>query len=399
MEALRLAWDAAFSSYDFGPEHPMAPARLELTLSLARELGLLSHAGVRLVGAEPMSDADLTSVHTPAFVKAVHAASQDRPVLTPGTGLGTDDVPVFPGMHGAAARIAQASRSVALAVWSGRARHGLNLAGGMHHAKSDRACGFCVYNDAALAIRALLDEGAQRVAYVDIDVHHGDGVEEIFWDEPRVLAISLHESGLSLFPGSGGTEALGGPGALGRTVNVPLPSGTGDRPWTRAFRATVPPLLRAFGPQVLVTQHGCDSHVLDPLGHLSLSVDCQSAAYRDLHDLAHEICDGRWVALGGGGYEMVQVVPRAWSHLIGIAVHSPVPEGTRVPPGWREYMIRNFGPPVPVFMDDGCSHPGRRLHRGPGGRADRDVDVQVGKVLATVRDSVFPLHGLDPRIV
>jgi len=397
MEALRLAWDVAFSAYDFGPEHPMSPARLELTLRLSRELGLLSRAGVRFVGAEPMAETDLRTVHTPELIAAVRAASTEHPVLAPSRGIGTQDVPAFPGMHEAAARIAQASRATALAVWRGQARHGLNLAGGMHHAMSDRASGFCVYNDAALAVRALLDDGAERVAYVDVDVHHGDGVEQIFWDEPRVLTISLHENGTTLFPGSGRVEEIGGAGACGRTVNVPLPPGTGDRAWTRAFRATVPPLLRAFGPQVLVTQHGCDSHSLDPLGHLSLSVDCQVASYRDLHDLAHEICDGRWVALGGGGYEMVQVVPRVWSHLIGIAVHSPVPEGTRVPSAWREYMIRDYGPPVPLFMDDGRR--AGRPRRGPGRRTERDLDVQVDRVLAAVRRSVFPLHGLDPRAI
>ena len=179
------------------------------------------------------------------------------------------------------------------------------------------ASGFCVYNDAAVAIAWALAAGAERVAYVDVDVHHGDGVEAAFWDDPRVLTISLHESGRYLFPGTGSPNDVGGPGAEGRAVNVALPPGTGDDGWLRAFHAVVPPLLERFDPQLLVTQHGCDSHALDPLAHLELSVDGQRATYAALHDLAHRYAGGRWVALGGGGYALVQVVPRAWAHLVG----------------------------------------------------------------------------------
>ena len=182
----------------------------------------------------------------------------------------------------------------------------------------DRASGFCVYNDVAVGIQWLLDQGAQRVAYVDVDVHHGDGVEAIFWDDPRVLTISLHESGQFLFPGTGFADDTGGPGAEGSAVNVALPPGTADAGWLRAFHAVVPPLLREFDPEILVTQHGCDSHADDPLAHLMLSVDGQRAAYLALHDLAHEVAGGRWVATGGGGYALVDVVPRAWTHLLAI---------------------------------------------------------------------------------
>ena len=150
-----------------------------------------------------------------------------------------------------------------------------------------------------------------------------------------------------LFPGTGDAADVGGGRAAGCAVNVAFPPGTGDAGWLRAFHAVVPPLLRAFAPDVLVTQHGCDSHVLDPLAHMALSLDAQRASYAALHDLAHEFAHGRWVALGGGGYEVVDVVPRAWAHLVAIAAHRPVDPAAEVPDGWRLYVQERVGRPGP----------------------------------------------------
>src|ERR671912_690356 len=229
-------------------------------------------------------------------------------------GLGTDDNPVFRGMHHASAHIVGASHEAFRRVWTGESIHSANITGGLHHAMPDRASGFCIYNDVAVGIRWLLDNGARRGAYVDVDVHHGDGVEAIFYDDPRVLTISLHETGQMLFPGTGFPADTGGPGAEGSAVNVALPPGTSDAGWLRAFHAVVPPLLREFAPDVLVTQHGCDSHADDPLAHLMLSVDGQRAAYLALHDLAHEVAGGRGAparpgSTGAGG--VARVRPRA----------------------------------------------------------------------------------------
>src|SRR4029079_9133544 len=251
---------------------------------------------------------------------AVHAASADG-TADPAFGLGTSDDPVFPDMHEATARVVQGTVDSALAVWEGRALHAVNVSGGLHHAMPGAASGFCVYNDAAIGIRALLDAGAERVAYVDVDAHHGDGVQAVFWDEPRVLTVSVHETGQALFPGTGHARETGGPGAPGAAVNVPLPSGTGDAGWLRAIDAVVAAVVRAFAPDVLVSQHGCDTHTMDPLTHLRMSVDGQRAAATLLHDLAHEVAGGRWVALGGGGYAVLDVVPRSWAHLLGVATH------------------------------------------------------------------------------
>jgi acetoin utilization protein AcuC len=389
MEAVRVVWDESLLGYDFGPGHPLSPTRLELTARLARDLGVFRHAGVSLSGIEPATDEQLATVHTPEYVAAVRAASVEPDYLDKDRGLGTDDVPVFPGMHEASARIVGGTLDAAMAVWKGEASHAVNIAGGLHHAMPAKASGFCVYNDVAVAIRALLEAGVQRVAYVDIDVHHGDGVERIFWDEPRVMTISLHETGRVLFPGTGYPHDIGGPHAQGQAVNVAFPPGTADGPWLRAFHAVVPALLRSFEPEVLITQHGCDSHLLDPLAHMALSLDAQRESYVALHDLAHEAAGGRWVALGGGGYEIVDVVPRAWAHLLAIAAHHPIDPQAEVPDTWRVYVEERYGRQAPARMTDGRELWWRSWATG------HDPEDAVDRAVMATRKAVFPLHGLN----
>ena len=256
-------------------------------------------------------------------------------------------------MHLASAHVVGASLEAFRQVWSGESLHSVNIAGGLHHAMPDRASGFCIYNDVAVGITQLLADGVERVAYVDIDVHHGDGVESIFWDDPRVLTISLHETGQMLFPGTGFATDTGGDSAEGTAANVALPPGTSDAGWLRAFHAVVPPLLREFRPEVLVTQHGCDSHMNDPLAHMMLSVDGQRAAYLALHELAHEVAGGKWVVTGGGGYSIIDVVPRAWAHLLAIASGRPLEPTLATPPAWRAYVEEVLGATAPHRMTDG----------------------------------------------
>ncbi len=391
-ESLHLVWDESFLAYDFGPTHPMAPLRVDLTIRLARELGLLALPNVTVADAPTAGDDLLGLVHTSAYLEAVRRVSADpsRPDL--GRGLGTEDNPVFRGMHEASAKVVGASVQCARTVWEGKAAHGLNICGGLHHAMPDAASGFCVYNDVAAAIAWLLGAGAERVAYVDVDVHHGDGVERIFWDDPRVLTISLHETGTVLFPGTGFPQDCGGRAAEGNAVNVALPPGTGDGAWLRAFDAVVPPLLAEFRPQILVTQHGCDSHFLDPLAHLTLSVDAQQASYTRLHQLAHEHAEGRWVGVGGGGYEVVDVVPRSWTHLIGEAAGRPVDPAVAIPDGWRDHVRSRLGRQAPARMTDG-----RDAHFAPWSGGFNPADPIDRAVMAT-RKAVFPLHGLDPML-
>jgi acetoin utilization protein AcuC len=267
----------------------------------------------------------------------------------------------------------------------------VNISGGLHHAMRGRASGFCVYDDPAVAIAWLLSQGATRVAYVDVDVHHGDGVEAAFYDDPRVLTVSVHESGRTLFPGTGWAEQVGAGEGVGANVNLPLPMGTGDAGWLRAFSAVVPPVLRAFRPQVILTQHGCDTHALDPLAHLLMSIDGQRATYKMLHELAHELCDGKWIAVGGGGYEPVQVVPRAWTHLLAEVTGAPLDGAT--PNDWREQAARKGGERAPTSLTDGKVPDFVPWEGGPGGE-----DPVDGAVRET-REAVFPHLGLDPMAV
>ena len=267
---VHVAWDDQLTSYNFGPGHPLAPVRVELTIELARALGVLEAEGVSVAVPQAATDAELEYVHDARYIAAVKDAG--GPGASPGAGqfgLGTMDDPIFPGMHEASALVAGATLAAADAAWSGSA-HGVNIAGGLHHAMRDHASGFCVYNDPAIAISWLLKQGAERIAYVDIDVHHGDGVQAAFYDDSRVLTISLHEDPRTLFPGTGRPSETGGPDADGMSVNVALPAGTRDAGWLRAFHAVVPPLVRAFKPQILVSQHGCDTHWMDPLANLEL---------------------------------------------------------------------------------------------------------------------------------
>ncbi len=389
----RVIWDPSFTEYDFGPTHPMAPIRLDLTARLCRALGVFDSDGVEVVGAEPASDEVLAHVHDPAYIAAVRAASDNPVVADLAYGLGTEDDPAYAGMHEASARIAAGTIDVCQAVWEGGAEHGVNFCGGMHHAMREKASGFCIYNDIALGIQWLLDHGAQRVAYVDIDVHHGDGVEHIFWDDPRVLTISLHETGRALFPGTGWPSDIGGSAAMGTAVNVSLPPGLVDAGWLRALHATAMPLVRAFKPDVLVTQHGCDTHTEDPLAHFAISVDAQRSAADALHRLSHEVCGGKWVALGGGGYEVVEVVPRTWTHLTAIAAHAPIKTATAIPEEWRAHVQQVCGRPGPSRMGDLTAEDGPVWWRSWD--MGYDPNDAVDRAVMATRQAVFPLHGLD----
>jgi acetoin utilization protein AcuC len=388
-EALAVPWDDTLVGYDFGPSHPLHPIRVELTIALARAFGLLDRDNVTVLPVEPADDDLLTLVHSADYVDAVRrAGGTGRADLR--HGLGTPDNPVFPKMHDACALIAGATVRSARWVVEGAGDHAVNVAGGLHHAMADAASGFCIYNDPAIAIAWMLRNGVEKVAYVDIDVHHGDGVQAAFWDDPRVLTISLHESGRTLFPGTGFPDEIGGAGAEGSAVNIALPAGTGDAGWLRAFHAVVPPLVRAFAPDVLVSQHGCDSHALDPLANLLVTVDGQTVAHAALHALSHEVCGGRWLATGGGGYELVRVVPRSWTHLLADAAGVPIDRDTDTPDDWRQLVHSRTGAHAPLRMTDG---------RDPAFTpydADDHSDDSVDAAIRSTRATVFSWHGLTP---
>ncbi|MGH3470909.1 MAG: acetoin utilization protein AcuC [Nocardioidaceae bacterium] len=383
-----VVFDEELTRYDFGPGHPMAPVRVDLTIRLARALGVLDLPGVDVAPAPIATDDELMLIHTQDYLDAVRRVSADPDLKDPSRGLGTEDNPTFAGMHQASAHVVGATLEAARRVWSGRSLHAVNIGGGLHHAMADSASGFCIYNDPAVAIAWLLEAGAERVAYVDVDAHHGDGVQAAFYDNPRVLTISLHETPRTLFPGTGLATDSGGPGAEGMAVNIPMPPGTTDAGWLRAFHAVVPELLRSFRPSVLVSQHGCDSHRDDPLTHLLLSVDGQRATNLAIHELAHEVCGGRWVALGGGGYAIVDVVPRTWTHLLSIVAGRPLDPMTRVPSTWLAHVRELTGRDAPLTMTDDASSQHDDWSSG------YNPDSWLDRSIAEARRETFPWHGL-----
>lgn len=368
--------------YSHGPRHPLRPDRVTLTYDLIHALGLTDGERVVEVLARDATDDELGLVHTAEFIEATRLAGHGRAGRWERFGYDAADNPIFNMMHEAGARVVGATLTGGAAVLEGRCDHAFNPAGGLHHAMPGRASGFCVYNDLSVTIAWLLEQGVERVAYVDVDVHHGDGVQAAFEDDPRVLTISLHQDGRTLFPGTGFVADMGRGRARGTKVNVPLPPGTGDAPWLRAFHAIVAPLVAAFRPFVLVTQLGCDTHFTDPLADFRLT----TAAYREtaqaLHALAHEVTDGRWLATGGGGYRWASVVPRAWTLYFAEMVAQALPH--TLPAAWVAEAEARCGCDVPATFSEPAIE-------------GEDVQAQVDEVIEAVRRDIFPWHGLPPR--
>ena len=365
---VRLVWGEEFMSYVLSPDHPLQPERVRLAVYLIRRLGLDEFA--QTVPPRAATDAELELTHAPGYIDLVRRLSDpdQRHLVELGEllegGFGTADNPVADGMHEACAHIVGGSLVAAEAVHAGEALHAFNPAGGLHHAMRARASGFCVYNDVAVAAEWLRRQG-HRVAVVDVDVHHGDGTQAAFYSSPEVLTISLHESGRYLFPGTGFPDEVGSGAGRGYSVNLPLLPYAWDEPWLAAFDAVVPGLLREFAPTILVTQDGCDTHALDPMAHLQGSTRIWPHVGRRFHELAHELCEGRWVALGGGGYAIREVVPRAWTLLFAEMVERPDLAARLIDP-------EPF-PPEPAARERVWAHLGRDL---------RDLSTGLGVPLA-----------------
>lgn len=344
-----LVYGPRSASYDFGPGHPLTPRRFGPGIDLLRTVG--AEPGL---APEPASDDELRLCHTPRYIDVVKrfSAAPMGGDGEAGIGEGGDDPP-FAGMHEAGAMVAGGSLRAIEAILRGDVEHAFHPGGGLHHAMPGRASGFCIYDDPAIAIARARREGL-RVLYVDLDVHHGDGVQAIHWDDPGVLTVSVHETGRYLFPGTGGVGELGEGAAAGTAVNVPFEPGTGEGAWLDAVRRLVPELVASFGPDIVVSQHGCDSHAWDPLAHLRVTTTAMGEAARIVDRVAHRFARGRWLATGGGGYDAYRVVPRAWSLVWLAGSHRDVPSETD--PGWRERWSaegeRHGQAPLPMTFED-----------------------------------------------
>ncbi len=375
-----FVWDDALASYRFNATHPMNPRRLQLTLELIRRLGLLDDS--QIVPPRRATDDDLLLAHAPELVDAVKRASAGESF--PGAdrfGLGTDDVPIVEGMHDAAAHIVGGTLTAAELVMSGRVQRAFNISGGLHHARRAESAGFCVYNDLAVAIRWMQKEHGARVLYIDYDAHHGDGVQWIFYDDPDVLTLSFHESGAFLFPGTGFVEELGEGDGHGYSVNMPLDAHTEDESFEAAFRSLVPDITKAFQPDVIVLQCGCDAHVLDPLTHLRCTTGLFERMTRLVCEVADEHCGGRVVATGGGGYAIYKVVPRAWT-LVWAALNG-IDAPDEIPDDFLRMLRLECGEIVPPLLRD---PPDAFL---PSERRAAAIETNA-RTLASVRRAVMP---------
>ncbi|HEX2375035.1 MAG TPA: acetoin utilization protein AcuC, partial [Actinomycetota bacterium] len=381
--ACAVAADDRLAAYDFGPDHPFQAGRLERALSLLRAARVLGDADLLAFG--PAADADLELIHDHDYLEALArfsapGASPADPAEAARFGLVGDNRP-FPGMDEAGRLVAGATIAALDAVAAGDLAHVFAPVAGLHHAQRRRAVGFCLVNDVAVAIARCTRAWPLRVLYVDLDAHHGDGVQAAFYDDPRVCTVSLHETGRYLFPGSGEVHELGRPPGAGRSVNVPLEPRTGDVGFLAAFDAVVEPLAAAFRPDVLVTQNGCDGHADDPLSDLTMSLRGFRDLARRLHRLAHRHCQGRWVATGGGGYNLDRVVPRAWALLWSELSGRRLP--ARVPADWLA-----AGPEPAQAAPSGWLEPRRRRGRVQAGA--RELEERNQRTIRAVRRLVLP---------
>ena len=373
-----LVYGPRSPSYDFGPGHPLTPRRFGPGIDLLRAVGATPG-----LAPEPVVDEELLACHSAGFVGVVRGFSSD-PFGLPTAGIAEGgDVPPFREMHEAGSMVAGGSLRAMEAILRGEVEHAFHPGGGLHHAMRDRASGFCIYNDVALAVARARRDGL-RVLYVDLDVHHGDGVQALFWDDPGVLTVSFHETGRYLFPGTGFADEIGEGAAAGTSVNVPLEPGTGEGPWLDAVRALVPSLAAAFRPDIVVSQHGADSHAFDPLAHLRVTTTAMGAAARIVDAVAHRWAGGRWLATGGGGYDAYRVVPRSWSLVWLAGAHREVPAAT--PDAWRERWAEEaarYGQaPLPETFDD-PPNAGLRFEPAQAGAEERSAET-AGLVASAV---------------
>lgn len=378
-----IVHDRVLETYGFGEGHPFNPLRIRLTLELCESLGLF--AGYRFVSPEPASEEDLLTAHSLTYVRLVQEAERGvaGAVELMRYGIGTADNPVAPQVHEACSLIVGAVLKACRTVMDGEVDHAMCISGGLHHALRSAASGFCFYNDAAVAISRIKEEHPGiRVAYVDTDAHHGDGVQWAFYNDPEVLTISMHETGRHLFPGTGGVGESGRGAGKGYSVNIPLEPFTDDESWISCFEAVVPEALEAFRPDLILSQNGCDGHKLDPLTHLSATTRLYEHIPRRIHDLAHDLCGGKWVATGGGGYDIWRVVPRAWAALWATVSHQELPE--KASPDWLAKWGERSPVTLPYLMhdnpDDYPSTP----------RADR-IAAANRRTVGAVQERVLPL--------
>jgi acetoin utilization protein AcuC len=349
-------------NYRFHDAHPFNQQRIVITHDLLTKLGALQPS--QFIPFHPAEEYQLSWIHTPSYLESVKALSTAKPSIkalkkAKSFGLHHGDTPHFFDMHAVTSRIVGGTIAAAEQVMSGAVDHALHLGGGLHHALSNKASGFCIYNDASVAIAYLRHHYNARVLYVDTDVHHGDGVQWSFYTDPNVCTVSIHETGKFLFPGTGFVGERGEELGFGTSINMPLEPFTEDESWLECFEEVLTKAIAFFKPDIIISQHGCDAHAFDPLSHAHCSMEIYKAMPQLIHRMAHQWCEGRWVALGGGGYDIWRVVPRAWSLLwLEMNDHPLCQELERdslipLPPAWIDKWQSFSEHPLPkTWLDD-----------------------------------------------
>lgn len=323
------------TNYRFSDIHPFNPIRLDLTVSLLETMGALKD--VDCIAPRRATDEELRLVHDADYIQAVKLAGQGEltPMKAQMYGLATEDTPVFPDMHEGAALLVGGTIEACELVLSGRYKRTFHIAGGLHHGFRGRASGFCIYNDTAVAMAAMIEKYACRILYVDTDAHHGDGVQWAFYNRSDAMTLSLHETGRYLFPGTGMVTERGSEEGYGFSWNIPFDAFTEDASFLLAYRTALFEACELFQPDLIITQNGADAHALDPLTHLSLTMKSYEQIPQIAVEAANRYTKGRIVALGGGGYDWYRVVPRAWSQVFA-ALTNRAPFSGDLPKDWIE---------------------------------------------------------------
>jgi acetoin utilization protein AcuC len=357
MDKVGLIYTDKFQMYNFGPSHPLRPLRLELTYSLMEKMGLLDNENLEIIKPRVAKQQEIELIHSHDYVEIVKKLSKNpkeqglKPYLY---GLGPGDNPIFKKMYEASALVCGASIEAAKKVWLDKSTNiAFNPAGGLHHATKSKASGFCIFNDIAVALKYLKELKPDiRIVYLDIDCHHGDGVQWTFYDDPNVLTISLHESGKFLFPGTGSIEETGEDDGKGYSLNFPLLPGTNNKLYLKIFETCIPKILKEYHPDILATQLGVDTHFNDPLTQLGVSIKLHKSLADRIYKYAEQYCNNRWLAFGGGGY-LMNVVPRAWTLFLARMLNVDLPNS--LPQSWLkevEEKVPNENPPYKLWDND-----------------------------------------------
>ncbi len=332
--------------YKFTDSHPFNQKRLILTMDLLKKINALMDDDI--IPARMATEDEIALAHDRKYIEIVKQAGKGLLTLseTVNYGIGTEDTPIFTNMHEASSLLVGGTLQAVDHVMQGKSKHALNLGGGLHHGFHGRASGFCIYNDSSVAIHYLLKKYNVRVLYVDTDAHHGDGVQWAFYENPNVCTLSIHETGRYLFPGTGSVTERGSGKGFGTTFNFPMDAFTEDESFLLIYEQAMREVFEYFKPDVVFTQNGADAHYLDPLTHLYGTMKIYREIPKLAHKLAHEYCDGRWIAVGGGGYDIWRVVPRAWSYIWTEMNNFPAPSGP-LPKSWLDQWQKET--PIPLF--------------------------------------------------